>query len=126
MKRKLLLLVCLMIAEMVLAESARERAERLLKEDPSSISGNIAMGVALLDENDVGGARQHLEKVVALKEDIPFVWYLLAMIYERDGDNLRAIFAWEKVLNYSTDRDSEESPRLRSVAEKHLRWLRKK
>jgi predicted Zn-dependent protease len=126
MKNKFLILTLTvsLLGGAIFGETARERAERLLRQDANSISGNIAMGLALLDEDKVDEARPYLEKVTVLKRDIPFVWYLLAMIYEKKAERNPAISAWENVWSYTDDRKGEKAHQLKSIAEKHLKWLR--
>jgi len=120
-----LFLVCLAIL-WTGAESVRERAERLLQQDANSVSGNIAMGIALLDEGKIEPAQFYLEKAVTRRPEIPFVWYLLALIYEKKNENTLAINAWENVLRYSASDSHRQAENLRTIAEKHLKWLKEK
>jgi len=70
-----------------------------------------------IDELD--NAIEYVNKAIHKDPKNPRAYYLLALIYEKKQDYVRAIDLWEKVLEYSSKKDMKE------IAQKHIDYLTK-
>jgi Predicted N-acetylglucosaminyl transferase len=99
-------------------DQAMEIVKEKLKNNPKSSDNHMAMGLIQLEKNDYAGAKESLEAALELDRKIVAAHYMLAMIYEKEGDVQKAIDKWQKIFKYS------KNATLRSLADKHIRQLK--
>jgi len=64
-------------------------------------------------------AIEYVNKAIENEPKNPRAYYLLALIYEKKKNYIKAINQWEKVLNYSNTKEMKE------IAQKHIDYLKK-
>jgi Tfp pilus assembly protein PilF len=77
----------------------------------------LAMGLIQLEKNNYPEAKINLEQALKIDKSIVAAHYMLAMIYEKEGDVQKATDKWQKIFKYS------KNATLRSLADKHIRQL---
>jgi Tfp pilus assembly protein PilF len=98
---------------------ARLVMENALKSDPSNDSLLLELAFIEQKQGDFDAAQADFEKVIALNPGETSAHYMLALLYEKKGEKRRAMESWQACMDRSAD------PNMRSVAEKHLKELKK-
>ncbi|MFH1540344.1 MAG: hypothetical protein ABID79_00585 [Elusimicrobiota bacterium] len=81
--------------------------------DSQSPFPDIALGMMFLQKNDLWKAEMHLKTAESLSND-PSVQYMLALLYEKNGNKYDAINYWNKL---------SRNPNFKETAKKHLLFL---
>lgn len=89
-----------------------------LKNNPDVSDNYLAMGIIELEQNNYPQAQEYLKKALKIDRKIIAAHYMLAMIYEKEGDTQKAADKWQKILKYSKDET------LRALADKHIKQLK--
>ncbi|MDR1942336.1 MAG: tetratricopeptide repeat protein [Endomicrobium sp.] len=87
-------------------------------EEPDSAENYMALGMIHLEKNDYGSAKENLQKALSINKKIVAAHYMLAMIYEKEGDIEAALQKWGRIIKYTKNES------LKSLAEKHLKQLK--
>jgi len=85
--------------------------------NPDISDNHLAMGFAKMDKNDLAGAKESFQRAVSLNKKLVAAHYMLAMIYEKEGDSKAAIEKWQNILKYTKD------AALKNLATKHIGQL---
>ncbi len=99
-------------------DEAMEIVKERLKSEPDSSDNYMAMGLIQLEKNDYANAKENFKQALKINRKIVAAHYMLAMIYEKEGDTKQAIDKWQKITKYSKDET------LKSLAEKHINQLK--
>ena len=89
-----------------------------LENNPRSSDNHMAMGFIWLDRGNYEEAKKSLQEALQIDRKIVAAHYMLAMIYEKEGDSQKAIDKWQRIIKHSKD------AALRSLAEKHIKQLK--
>ena len=89
-----------------------------LQNEPPSPDNYMAMGLAQLDKENYSEAKINFQKALELNKKIVAAHYMLAMIYEKEGDFSSALDKWQRIIKHS------KNEALKSLAEKHIKQLK--
>ncbi|OQW98655.1 MAG: hypothetical protein BWK68_00310 [Elusimicrobia bacterium A5] len=84
------------------------------KSDEKSPLPDVALGMMFLQKNSLWEAETHLKAAEKLDPELSGVQYTLALIYEKKGENEKAILYWNKL---------SKNPDFKNIAKKHLQFL---
>lgn len=71
-----------------------------------------------LEIEEYDNAIDYFNKALTLDPHNPNIYYMLAMIYEKKGERLKAIECWQSVVRYSKNKKIIE------IAQKHIEILK--
>jgi len=100
------------------ADEAMSIVREKLQNDPNTPDNHLAMGIIQLEKNNYSEAKISLENALKIDRKIVAAHYMLAMIYEKEGDTQKAIDKWQRIYKRS------KNEALRSLADKHIRQLK--
>ncbi|MCL2485028.1 MAG: tetratricopeptide repeat protein [Endomicrobia bacterium] len=89
-----------------------------LKSETVSADAYMAMGLIQLDKKNYSQAKENFEQALRINKKIVAAHYMLAMIYEKEGNDELAIDKWQRILKHAKDVN------LRALAEKHIKQLK--
>jgi len=94
--------------------AAREKAETLLKDNPSDTGLLISAGICAVNQRNYEAALAHLSRATELSPKKFIQVYLLGIIYEETGNMAQARAYFQKALKNAKNQKNKES------AQKHL------
>lgn len=97
---------------------ARGAMKKNVEADPENFQLWLHLGFIEHKLGDLEAAQAAFEKVVSLEPSETAAHYMLALIYEKKGQNDKAIAAWQACVAHSKD------PNLLAIANKHLKDLK--
>ncbi|AKL97628.1 tetratricopeptide repeat protein [Endomicrobium proavitum] len=98
-------------------DAAIEIIKGQIQANPNISDNYLAMGLAQIEKNDYSGAKENFQQALSINKKIVAAHYMLAMIYEKDGDAPQAIDKWQKIIKYS------KNDVLKDLAKKHIKQL---
>ena len=90
--------------------------EKLIQ-NPDSPQVTLSLGLAYLEKKEYKLSEKFLNKTKELEPKSMTAHYVLAMLYEKTGNQKKAIDSWKKVLVLSRNNE------LKKLAEKHISQL---
>ena len=88
-----------------------------LKTETGSSDNYMAMGLIQLEKENYAEAKENFRNALQINKKIVAAHYMLAMIYEKEGDVDLAIDKWQRIVKYS------KNDELKSLAKKHIKQL---
>lgn len=105
-------------------EIARVKAEiELLSKQPDkpgSVEKYIKIGKLYSQINDADNAQASFEKVLSIDQKNDTAHFMLGLIFEKKKMIEKALYHWQKCLEYSTN------PSMKEIAIKHVNYLSRK
>ncbi len=101
-------------------KAVREKIEQIKATISSSkkpLKEYIQIAHLYLDIEDYNAAEEYFLKSLMLEPDNPNIHYMLAMLYEKKGDKIKAIESWKYVIKHSKNKKITE------IAQKHIEIL---
>lgn len=81
--------------------AARERAQRVLRQEPGNTDAAAVLGNLCLEEQQIDEAAHHFDTILASRQDNPRGWLGIALIHLYRQQTEQAVDALEKVLKLS-------------------------
>ena len=86
------------------------------KSDDKSPLPDVALGMMFLRRDSLWEAETHLKSAEKLDPELCGIQYTLALLYEKKGENEKAILYWNKLVKNPDFKDKD-------IAKRHLRFL---
>lgn len=105
----------------LLNEGRTDEAMDIVKQNiqlgPESPDNYLAMGLIQLENENYAQAKENLKQALKMNRKLVAAHYMLAMIYEKEGNPAEASAKWKRIVKYSKDET------LKALAEKHIKQL---
>ncbi|MBU4134200.1 tetratricopeptide repeat protein [bacterium] len=88
--------------------AAREKAEQLLKENPTDAGLLVSAGICAVNQRNYDAALLHLSRAADIRPKMFLPAYLMGIIYEETGNLYKARECFEKALKNAKDKDKKE------------------
>ena len=98
-------------------DEAMEIVKAKIQADPDSSDNYLALGLIQLEKENYAEAKENFMQALKINRRIVAAHYMLAMIYEKEGNITEASDKWRRIVKYS------KNETLKALAEKHIKQL---
>ncbi len=98
-------------------DEAMEIVKTQILKNPESSGNYLAMGMIQLEKRNYTEAKENLKQALKINRKLVAAHYMLAMIYEKEGNAADAVQKWKNIVKYS------KNDTLKALAEKHIKQL---